>query len=265
MKRSPCAGLIVLSLVFAIAGSASAQTGAPPPSPPAEAQHVCESFGVSTVFRCIGFDLRSATKGSSLVWLGSGALLAGGSLLLDDEVLQTIWDGDPDASLAAGERLGHAGLHFGAPLLVYGVARATGHRELADFGIALFRTHIVNGALTRGLKLLPRPRPYQEVATPTKGSFPSGHTSAMFATATVIQRRWGWRAGLPAYMVSGYVGATRLQNKHYLSDVAFGAALGLASGLAVPLPGDRLRISPMAAPGTAGVQVAVELPASSGR
>ena len=33
-------------------------------------------------------------------------------------------------------------------------------------------------------------------------SFPSMHTSVSFAAASFIQRRYGWKWGLPAYMVS---------------------------------------------------------------
>ena len=121
----------------------------------------------------------------------------------------------------------------------------------------MLRTQVVNGILTRSLKLIPRRRPNQDAATFTKGSFPSGHTSAAFATATVIQRRWGWTRGVPAYLVAAYVGTTRLQNLHYLSDVTFGAALGIASGMTLRLPGDRVVVSPAIAPGVRSVRIEV--------
>jgi len=243
--------------------SVSAQGGSPATLPANQSQDAgspCDHQGFSTIFfKCITHDLRDVVRGDSLVWLGTAGVLAGGSILLDDEVQHAMEDGDPDQSLAAGRSLGHAGVHFGAPLAVYVVARTTGHADTAALAVTLLRTHIVNGILTRGLKLVPRPRPYQEVATLTKGSFPSGHTSAMFATATVIQRRWGWRGGLPAYLLATYVGATRLQNVHYLSDVTFGAALGVATGLAVNMPARQVAISPVVAPGVTGVKVSLNL------
>ena len=215
--------------------------------------------------KCITHDLRGIARADSLVWLGGGAVVAGGSLLLDDEVLHTLEDDDQDVAVAAGENLGEAGLHFGAAAALYAGARLTGHGEAAAFAITLLRTQVVNGILTRGLKLVPRARPYQDRATLTKGSFPSGHTSAIFATATVVQRRWGWRAGLPAYALATYVGATRLQNLHYLSDVAFGAALGVASGLVVNLPEGRAAVSPVIAPGRTGIAIDIDLSRSAGR
>jgi membrane-associated phospholipid phosphatase len=154
-------------------------------------------------------------------------------------------------------------VHFGVPAAVYLISRATGHNAAADMSVAIIRTQVVNAIFTRGLKLVPRARPYQESATLTKGSFPSGHTSAAFATATVIQRKWGWRAGVPAYAVAAFVGTTRLQHVHYLSDVTFGAALGIASGLAVKLPGPGPSIAPLMAPGVAGVAVTIPFGPSS--
>ena len=87
-------------------------------------------------------------------------------------------------------------------------------------------------------------------------SFPSGHTSVSFATATVVQRHFGWKAGAAAYGLASYVAASRIQEKrHFLSDVAFGATIGILAGRAVTVgTGDhRFAISPMAAPGGGGV------------
>lgn len=265
MRHSLRAGRImsIPLLVFLSGAGVSAQgtseTAPPAPDQSQPAGTLCDRQGFSTLFKCIARDLRGVARGDSLVWLGTGAVLAGGSILLDDEVVKAMRDPDPDQSLAAGKILGHAGVHFGASLALYAAARTTGHPETAAFAVTLLRTHIANGILTRALKLVPRARPNQEAATKTKGSFPSGHTSAMFATATVIHRRWGWRGGLPAYLVASYVGVTRLQNEHYLSDVAFGAALGVATGLVVHLPNRVAAISPIVGPGRTGVAIDVNL------
>lgn len=160
-------------------------------------------------------------------------------------------------AVAVGDNLGEAGLHFGVPAAMYVVARTTGHPDAAALAITLVRAQVVNAVMTRSLKLIPRARPYQDVATPTKGSFPSGHASATFASATVLARRWGWRAGVPAFAVATFVGATRLQNLHYLSDVTFGAALGIASGLTINMPSRRTTVSPMVGPGVAGVTIGI--------
>ena len=55
-----------------------------------------------------------------------------------------------------------------------------------------------------------------------------------FATASVIERHFGYRASWPMFLIAGYVSASRLtDNRHYLSDVLFGSALGIASGWTV--------------------------------
>jgi membrane-associated phospholipid phosphatase len=88
-------------------------------------------------------------------------------------------------------------------------------------------------------------------------SFPSGHSSGTFATATVIQRRYGWDIGLPAYIVAAYVAASRLNEaRHYLSDVVFGAAVGILVGhtITFEVAKNRVAVGPMAVPRGAGVQ-----------
>jgi len=86
-----------------------------------------------------------------------------------------------------------------------------------------------------------RPRPPEVFAEPKPlvhlpqdGSFPSGHASAAFATASVIERHLGARGAWPTFAIAGYVAMSRLHdNRHYLSDVLFGGALGVATGWTV--------------------------------
>ena len=68
-------------------------------------------------------------------------------------------------------------------------------------------------------------------------SFPSNHTGFSFAGATFLQKRYGWKWGLPAYLVSGYVAWGRVYAKqHDVWDVLAGAAIGVGSGLLFTTP-----------------------------
>ena len=94
----------------------------------------------------------------------------------------------------------------------------------------------------------------------SRTSFPSGHASGTFTSATVLQRHYGWKVGIPAFGVASYVAASRIaENKHFLSDVIFGAAIGIAGGRTVTFRkgATRFELAPIAAPGGAGVQVSV--------
>ena len=58
-------------------------------------------------------------------------------------------------------------------------------------------------------------------------SFPSGHTSTAFATATALTYAYGWKAAAVAYPLAVFVAAARLSDDaHWASDVVGGAFLG---------------------------------------
>jgi membrane-associated phospholipid phosphatase len=72
----------------------------------------------------------------------------------------------------------------------------------------------------------------------------------------VLHRHFGAKVGIPAYGLATFVAASRINEKrHFLSDVAFGAAIGMVSGRTVTLGhgNARFALSPAAAPGGGGV------------
>jgi membrane-associated phospholipid phosphatase len=85
-------------------------------------------------------------------------------------------------------------------------------------------------------------------------SFPSGHAASAAVGAAFLQRRYGWKYGIPAYAAAAFVGWSRVEaRRHYTSDVLAGGALGI--GANVLLTKRHARVAAFPVPG--GVSVAV--------
>ena len=129
-------------------------------------------------------------------------------------------------------------VNFGAPLVVFsaGVIKHDKkmQKDAADmmgaFALSSVVTHLAKNAFHKE-------RPYERYSQITKRSsgggysFPSGHTSAAFTTATSISLCYPkWYVIAPAYIWAGSVGYSRVyQGVHYPSDVLAGAVVGAGS------------------------------------
>ena len=94
---------------------------------------------------------------------------------------------------------------------------------------------VISFALTNGLKYtINRDRPfvtYPDITKKTKAgspSFPSGHTSSSFGTATSLSLEYPkWYVIAPSFLYAGTVAYSRMElGVHYPSDVLAGAVIG---------------------------------------
>lgn len=198
-------------------------------------------------------DTRRLPSTDTFTWLVAGTIAAGTVHPADGHWGRSISSVTSlREPLEPGAVLGSTPLQMGLSLLTYGVGRARQSPRAITVGSDLFRAQLLAQGLTTGMKISIRRQ------RPEGGgfAFPSGHTTVSFASATVLQRHFGWRAGLPAYALASYVALSRVQmQRHFVSDVAFGAALGIAVGRTVTIGRTRqLHVMPMAAEGGGGVQ-----------
>ena len=137
---------------------------------------------------------------------------------------------------------------------LYGAGRIFDNGDMADVGLHVTEAILVAEAMTYTVKLLAgRARPSLDVAEPYDFRFargfrgedwqalPSGHTTAAFATAGAsareLSRLWPGHdllVGVLTYGPAALVGASRMfDNRHWASDVVFGAAIGSVTGWAL--------------------------------
>ena len=175
-------------------------------------------------------------------WHGAVALGGLSALMLLDRPVQRFAqhnNGTGADNVAAAVR------HFGQPevygTVTLGLAAAgliSGNSRLSGAARRIGASLLVAGATATGAKeVFGRPRPESSLDSdgfvPFSGqtSMPSGHTAMAFAFATSlsdeIHRPW---ATVGLYGMATAVGWSRINdNRHWLSDVAAGALIGIAS------------------------------------
>ena len=144
--------------------------------------------------------------------------------------LRSHYDG-VNTAFAPGKYIGNTPEQVAASIGTYAFGRLFDKPKVSHLGMDLIQAQILSEMLVQPLKYAThRTRPDDS----NHQSFPSGHAAVTFATATVIERHLGWRKSLLGYTIASYVAASRLHdNRHYLSDVVFGAAVGSVAGRTV--------------------------------
>ena len=152
-----------------------------------------------------------------------------------------------------GNRLGHGNTLFPLSIAIAFIGYRWGKERLKRAGLQSLLSHAIAGLITLIIKhLISRPRPRNthlgqwEIGPWFQGgldAFPSGHSTASFAVATVISRHfpngaWVW------YGLAGFSAMSRVvKGSHFPSDVLTGILIGFLVGYIIARPLDRWRRS----------------------
>jgi hypothetical protein len=201
--------------------------GAPPPL-----SSQTYSIADSKSSPIMGIDLTRFVTQRTLTILAVGGIAA--TMSRDREsasgMQQALEGSSFEPVLDFGDKYGSGWVVGSSSLALLAAGTVSGQAGMASFGADLCSSYLVSGAAAFAIKFSVNRR------RPSGGglSFPSGHTTAAFSTVPVIAHHLGWQAGAVAAFVAASTGMGRMEDRHhYLSDVLFGAAIGLAVGDAV--------------------------------
>ncbi len=235
-----------IALAFQSAGAA-----APAPQTPAPPVVWTDDRPLVRLVPNLVRDIRSLPSGDTALWLAVGGAAALVARESDTRLATWTAGAGTPAYAQAGSALGNGWTQVGGAVAAYAVGRIAKRPQLTHVGGDLIRSQALNAVVNTSLKVaVDRTRP-----SGGRYAFPSGHTSSAFASAAVLHAHYGWKAGAPAFGVASFVGWARVrEHKHWLSDVAFGAAVGIVSGRTVAKT-HRSKVTVVATPTKGGVSL----------
>lgn len=209
-----------------------------------------EHTGLRALFGNLGEDIKHLPAMQNLYLAAVGGGLAAAAHPADPTFNARVQSQSDAVSafFAPGKYLGNTPEQVAFSLGTYAFGRFFDEPKVAHLGMDLLQAQILTEMLVEPIKFAThRLRPDGS----DHRSFPSGHAAVTFATATVIERHLGWRKSVLSYVIASYVAASRLHDdKHYLSDVIFGAAVGSIAGrTVVHHAADYWAFSPVNVPG----------------
>ncbi|MFQ5788992.1 MAG: phosphatase PAP2 family protein [Acidobacteriota bacterium] len=152
-----------------------------------------------------------------------------------------------------GSRLGT----FGAAGALYGIGLLTDRPQLKSTGKQAAEALLLTNLFVAGVKQAVR---RQRPDGSDRQSFPSGHTANAFTLASVIHQNHGLKTALPAYAFATFVAYSRINDdRHFLSDVILGAAVGITIGRTVSLFHKKhMKVAPLLGRHTRGLLVSLD-------
>ena len=266
MTRGIAAALLIglLRVPQAQAQDAPAEQNPPdaqkPPVAVGEEGHKETRGFFSALGHNLGDDVKHMPRLNTAYWLAGTGALALAVHQKDQSINAHLVNDTTDKLWTPGHVIGSTPVLLGSSFAAYLVGRTRKMGRLQHLGMDEIEATLLAEGISQGLKeVVRRDRPQQTDGNQaTTYSFPSGHATLTFATATVLQQHLGYKAGIPTYLVASYVAMSRLHdNRHYASDVVFGAGLGVVVGRSVTWHGRNFYASPMLMRDGMGLQLAL--------
>jgi undecaprenyl-diphosphatase len=158
----------------------------------------------------------------------------------DIDLLKKINTHPPTSIVWKGASTSMYAITIATPVAQFGYGYFYKNKEEEKNGIETAISIATSAIIAEGFKVvINRDRPWQKYPTEvfpltneTGQSFPSGHTTLAFATATSLALEYKkWYVVVPAYVWAASVGYSRLYlGMHYPSDVLAGIIVGVGSG-----------------------------------
>ena len=241
----------------------AAQTSTGEQNPPAavgeEGNKPTRGF-LSALGHNLADDVKHMPRWNSVYWLAGGGALALSIHSEDNRINRRLVNSSTDRLWVPGHVIGSTEVIIPTALATYFVGRHIGARRAQHLGMDELEAALLSEGFVEAIKVAARrQRPLEVDGTQSHTfSFPSGHSTITFAAATVLQQHLGYKAAIPTYAIASYVAMSRLHdNRHFASDVVFGAAMGVMIGRSVTWHGRNFYASPMLLPGGAGIQLAL--------
>jgi hypothetical protein len=188
--------------------------------------------GVRALFKDLGQDVAHLPSRQNLYWVAFGGGLAVAVHPADDDVNRTLVSSDvARRAFRPGAVVGQTGTLLGAAFVTYAAGRLRDQPKVSHLGMDLIQAIAISEGMVQAVKYATR---RERPDGSARNSFPSGHAADTFAFATALERHFGWKGAVPAYLASSYVAISRMPaNRHWLSDVVFGSSVGIVAGRTV--------------------------------
>lgn len=209
-------------------------------------------------------------------WITAGAIIGGTFILFQNDLQIQQYFQSKQTQLGSNisenifEPWGSGLYSMSTMALFYGQGLIWKNERSKKVALLGLKAYLVTGFLVQFPKrLFSRQRPYQgDYPNPniwdgpsysSHTSFPSGHTTSIFAVAAIVASEYKETIWVPivSYTIAGLSGISRMyDNKHWASDVFFAAAFGWSMGKLIHASSNwKINTSPMVTSESAGLYI----------